>query len=115
MSDIQKQSGVISAITPMEKGTSKKGEWTKQIYVLGVEITKKDGGTFTKNLALEAFNKQFDVKVGQTVEAVFSASSNEYNGRWYTNLNLLEFSNVQGATPSNTAMPQAQGNDDLPF
>jgi len=118
MSDIQKQSGVIVEVTPKESGNGKNGTWTKQIFVLGVDIQKKDGSTFQKKLALEAFNKDFNVRVGQKVEAVYSVSSNEYNGRWYTNINLLEFTGASN-TPANTPMPAAQqssaNDDDLPF
>lgn len=112
---IYKQQGVIKEIPPVETGQNKKGEtWTKQVIPVSFSVDKKDGSSFERVLAVEAFNKQLPpLQAGQTVEVEFTVSSNEYKGRYYTNLSLMSINVLSGATPQQTATQSANG--DLPF
>ena len=119
MSNIIKQTGIVKLITPIETGSSAKGEWKKQTVVLTQTVEKADKSTFTRELALEAFNKDLQVQVGQEVEVDYTVSSREYKGRWFTNASMLSIKATQGATAQGMATQPAESlnpsDNDLPF
>lgn len=81
-----KVKGTISQILEVEKGTAKSGkEWQKQSFIIDT------GAKYNPEICFSVFG---DEKVdmlssfseGQEVEVKFNASSREYNGKYYHNL-----------------------------
>lgn len=126
--------GRIIAVLPLREGTSSKGAWQSQEYV--VETHDK----YPKKLVFNVFGadkiNQFAIKQGEELKVSFDIDAHEYNGRWFNNIrawSVQRVSNVsaqptqnatiakyqhepQRATPQQQAVPQQQEqSDDLPF
>ena len=85
--------------TDTQSGTSKSGNpWQKKMFT--IEFLE---GTFTKHLAFELFGedkvKNNPFRKGQTVTVSFDISSQEWNGKWYTQLSAYR---VEKFDPKNT-------------
>lgn len=74
--------GLVYRVLPAVKGTSARGEWTKQevVFELPGEFNRKLCVGFWGDKALEATA----LKPGEQVEVSINLESREYNGRWYT-------------------------------
>lgn len=125
--------GRIIAVLPLREGTSSKGAWQSQEYV--VETHEQ----YPKKLVFNVFGadkiNQFAIKQGEELKVSFDIDAHEYNGRWFNNIRawaVQRVSNVsaqptqtmvtnnqpvqQQAVPQQQTVPQQQGqSDDLPF
>lgn len=125
--------GRIIAVLPLREGTSSKGAWQSQEYV--VETHEQ----YPKKLVFNVFGadkiNQFAIKQGEELKVSFDIDTHEYNGRWFNNIRawaVQRVSNVsvqptqtmvtnnqpvqQQAVPQQQTVPQQQGqSDDLPF
>lgn len=119
--------GRIIAVLPLREGTSSKGAWKSQEYV--VETHEQ----YPKKLVFNVFGEdkinQFAIKQGEELKVSFDVDAHEYNGRWFNNIRAWEVQRVGNvsAQPTQTmttnsqpvqqqAAPQQQGqSDDLPF
>ena len=99
--------GKITHVLETVTGTSAKGDWTKQGFVL-IETE----GDYPKSIAFDAFNKGFNLKVGDLVDVSINIESREYNGKWYTNIGAWKV-DILGSEPS--AEPEPIPQDELPF
>lgn len=124
-------SGIIIQKLAKQTGNSANGQWQKQEFV----ITTED--QYPKSVCISAFNQKVEAldnfQIGQKVKVHFNLSSREYNGKWYTEVQLWKIEAESGyqapattqnaQTPNNNAtQPTAQnsneagdGKDDLPF
>jgi len=76
-----KLEGKISQILPIEEGSSAKGTWRKQLFVVDVP------SDFDKKVCFTLWGDKIDdnkLSLETEVEVHFNLSSREYNGRWYT-------------------------------
>jgi len=67
----------------MQTGTSKKGTWRKQDFILETQAQ------YPKKICFSLWGDkidQFRLQVGDTVSVSFDLESREYNGRWYTDV-----------------------------
>lgn len=79
---------VIFVGTP-ESGVSKAGkQWSKQTFAIDTE------GQYPKKVAFGVMNGKFTMNVGDLVEIEVDASSREYQGKWYTELNCWKCNNL---------------------
>lgn len=114
--------GRIVQILDVIKGTSSKGEWTKQEFIIETE------GQYPKRISMTLFNDKFNVlgsfKAGDTANVSFSVESREYQGRWFTNVNAFKIEKVQEVAQQQNAVnapafeplpPTEETNDNLPF
>ena len=117
--------GRIIAVLPLREGTSSKGAWKSQEYV--VETHEQ----YPKKLVFNVFGEdrinQFAIKQGEELKVSFDVDAHEYNGRWFNSVrawNIQRTGNT-GAQPTQSATTnsqpaqqsvQQQGqSDDLPF
>jgi hypothetical protein len=111
--------GRITNILPIKSGVSQGGkEWSNQTIAIETE------GQYPKTVALQLSGKSLDynkdkLKIGQLITAKFDVSSREYNGNYYTTLNVF---NVEIHAPAELARHESSGHelnlnaeDDLPF
>ncbi len=121
-----KTTGKVLQILPEIKGTSARGEWKKQDFV--IETAEEQ---YPKKICFTLFNDKngtFDkIKPNMEVEVSFSIESREYNDKWFSNINAFRVDLVQqGGSPGNTPPPFSQSDippiggdqddkDDLPF
>lgn len=118
--------GKIVQILEAQKGTSQKGEWKKQSFV--VETAEQ----FPKKVCIDVFNDKIPLSsfsTGNMVKVYINLESREFNGKWYTNVNgwkieILGAAAHAPSAPTTTSAPAAastewtessDGGEDLPF
>jgi hypothetical protein len=120
-----KVKGKILQILPEQKGTSPRGEWKKQDFV--IETTDDQ---FPKKICFTLFNDKTSslesILPNMEVEVSFSIESREYNQKWFTNVNAFRIESVKEDSPKGMTPPpyteaditpsgDSAENDDLPF
>jgi hypothetical protein len=95
--------GKITHVLPEKSGTSARGQWRKQEYVIEVP------GEYPKQVCFMVWGDkidQFRIQQGQELTVSFDLESREYNGRWYTDVKAWR---VQ---PAGQGGDQSAGQDD---
>lgn len=98
--------GKVIAALPTQSGTSQRGEWTSQDFVIETQEQ------YPKHLAFQVFGadrlQRFNIEVGQVVLVAFDIDAHEYQGRWFNNIRAYDVRQVTAAAvcPA-TAMPTA--------
>ncbi len=110
--------GKIIAVLPEKSGTSSRGPWRKQEYVIEIP------GDYPKQVCFMVWGDkidQFGVAEGESLTVHFDLESREYNGRWYTDVKAwrIERPDAQGdmpdAPPPADEPPPPEFDDDVPF
>lgn len=85
--------GVVYRLMPVQRGTSARGEWTKQEVVFEVpsEFSRKICVTFFGDRAADAAT----LREGDVVQVSVNVESREYNGRWYTDVRAWRIAKKQ--------------------
>lgn len=101
---IIRETGTIRSIGAITSGVSARGsEWARRDVVVEIP-TSVSGGTY-KALCLRAgTNRVADLdslKPGDKVEIGYTVSSREWNGRWYTDVDLM-YVEKQEPVPGNS-------------
>ena len=96
--------GTLSQKLPVQSGSSARGPWAKQEFVL-----EFPDGNFTAKACFTAWgqDKVQDLgkyQVGDKVKVSFNLKSREYNGRWYNDLQIWKIAPA-GAQPVQPAPP----------
>lgn len=119
--------GRIIAVLPLREGTSSKGAWKSQEYV--VETHEQYPKKIVFNVFGEDKINQFAIKQGEELKVSFDVDAHEYNGRWFNNIRAWSVQRVGNVSAQPTqamvtnsqpvqqqTVPQQQGqSDDLPF
>ena len=75
---------IIFALEP-KTGTSARGEWKVQEFVL-----ETLDGQFSRKMVFSVFGEErlqrFNIQVGQDVKVSFDIDAREYNGRWFNSI-----------------------------
>ena len=124
--------GKVIAVLPERSGTSQRGEWRSQTYVIETQEQ------YPKKMAFDVFGgdriANFHIQLGEVVNVSFDIDAHEYQGRYFNQIRAWNVtkvaqqampcaSNAAGAVnPTNPQIPyppqsaQPQGNsNDLPF
>jgi hypothetical protein len=75
--------GKITQVLPEKNGTSARGPWRKQEYVIELP------GDFPKQVCFMVWGDridQYSIREGQELTVSFDLESREFNGRWYTDV-----------------------------
>jgi len=111
--------GKVHVTLPEVSGEGKNGRWVKQDFV--VESTE---GKYPKKICFTAWGDNADIvktlQPGEMLTVTFNPESNEFKGRWYTNLRAWKIergsSNQQDAPPAFTSADiPPPDEEDLPF
>lgn len=111
--------GIIKAILPEVYGTSSRGEWHKQDFVIEESVDQ-----YPKLICFTLFNDKNDVfsraGIGSEVNVSFNIESREYNEKYFTNLTAFKVEVIgQPREPehfdSRTPVSDSDEKDDLPF
>ena len=116
--------GKVLQVLPEQKGTSARGEWKKQDFVIE---TQED--QFPKKICFTLFNDKASslssITPGVEVEVWFNIESREYNEKWYSNINAFRVERSSESDPGMAPPPYNQADippmeasgehDDLPF
>ena len=118
--------GNIIQILPQQKGSSSRGEWAKQDFILETQ------GQYPKKVCIAVWNNKFEVEpyLNKTVKVSINVESREYNEKWYTDVKAWKIESLSGGSTSemppqetqdiNKINDEMQANseeemDDLPF
>ena len=107
--------GRIARKLNVQTGTSAKGNWAKQEFILEYQE-----GNYPSQVCLNVWGED-KVKelekylVGDKVKVSLNLSSREYNGRWYTEARAWRIVPTGAPMPSAADMPAPLDDDDLPF
>ncbi|MDY3851653.1 MAG: DUF3127 domain-containing protein [Prevotella sp.] len=104
--------GKIIAALPEKTGSSDRGEWKVQEFVL------ETFESFPKKMVFSVFGAdrlaRFNIQVGQTVNVSFDIDAREYNNRWFNSIRAFDVRQI--TTPSVEApFPPAGGEFMDPF
>ncbi len=120
--------GKIIAALPPKTGTSARGDWKVQEFVL-----ETIDGQFSRKMVFSIFGEdrlqRFNVQEGQNVTVLFDIDAHEYNGRWFNSIRAYDVRPIQNTVPTpepplsdgpQTPKPpfgdsQSDSSDDLPF
>lgn len=84
--------GKIIAALPVKTGTSARGEWQVQEFVLETH------DQFPRKMVFSVFGsdrlERFKVQVGQEVSVAFDIDAHEYNGRWFNSIRAYDVRQV---------------------
>ena len=114
--------GKISTKLSVESGVSKAGkDWKKQSFVLNT------GAQYRPEICFQMFGEEKiellnKFNEGDDVEVFFNLSSQEYNGRYFHNIDVWKITKEASAGPPEGQFPSAddlsfsaEPGDDLPF
>ena len=92
--------GTLSQKLPVQSGSSARGPWTKQEFIL-----EFPDGNFTAKACFLAWGQEKvqdlgKYQVGDKVKVSFNLKSREYNGRWYNDLQIWKIAPAGAQTIS---------------
>lgn len=125
MENIVLEGKVVQLLEPQE-GTSTRGAWKKQDFVIETEEN------YPKKICITGFqdiaDKVAELNPGEQVKISVNIESREYNSRWYTDVKAwrIEKGSAQDTSAAAPATPASgdditgvnfsdDGGDDLPF
>lgn len=99
--------GTIRQKFGVQSGMSARGAWSKQEFVL-----EYPDGNYTSQVCMLAFGQEKvqeldKYQVGDRVKVAFNIKSREYNGRWYTDVQIWRISPAGVAAPAAPAASPA--------
>ncbi|MCR5408275.1 MAG: DUF3127 domain-containing protein [Bacteroidales bacterium] len=99
--------GTLRQKLGVQSGMSSRGSWTKQEFVL-----EYPDGNFTSQVVMLAFGQdkvqELDkYQVGDRIKVSFNLKSREYNGRWYTDVQVWRIAPAGATAPAAPAAPAA--------
>ena len=96
--------GKVIAILPQRAGTSARGEWASQQFVIETQEQ------YPKHLCFEVFGAdritQFNIQGGETITVSFDINARQYQDKWY---NSIQAWNVVRQQPGGQQMPPQGG------
>ena len=108
--------GKIIQVIPEKSGTSARGAWRKQEYVIELP------GEYPKQVCFMVWGDridQFEIAEGEELTVHFDLESREYNGRWYTDVKAWRVERADAAgddgAPPTREEPPPISDDDVPF
>ena len=108
-----KVTGKLIKLLPVESGVSQNGKaWTRGGLVIEYSVQGYNGD-YTYQLALQAFGQPkcdniATIPVGTMVEVAFSPTSREYQGRYYTQCDLVGIMPILPQTAPTSQQPASQ-------
>jgi hypothetical protein len=104
--------GRITQVLPEKNGTSARGPWRKQEYVIEIP------GDYPKQVCFMVWGDridQFGIQQGQELAVSIDLESREYNGRWYTDVKAWRVAPVDQAGGSPPAAESGDEYGAVPF
>lgn len=98
--------GRVSAVLPVESGTSASGKsWSRQTIVITEENVQ-----YPASIAVTLFNSELvgTVAAGETITAHLAVKASEYQGKYYNNISAWEIERTVSAAPVPTAGNSAE-------
>ena len=98
--------GKIIAALPERSGTSARGEWKAQDFVIETH------DAYPRKMVFSVFGadrlSRFNIQIGQEVVVSFDIDAHEYNGRWFNSIRAYD------VRPANMGIPNAYPQQNTP-
>lgn len=113
-----KITGTVEQLLEEQSGTSQRGEWRKQDFILDVP------GEYPRKVAITMWGDNIDrfgLQPGQNVSVHIDLQSREYKGRWYTDVKAWRVEPAEAPAAGDEPAPlpplpaSSEADDDLPF
>ena len=88
--------GKVIAALPARSGTSARGEWKAQDFV--IETHENYPHKMVFSVFGEERLQRFNIQVGQEVTVSFDIDAHEYNGRWFNSIRAYDVRLIDPAT-----------------
>ncbi|MGM9704365.1 MAG: DUF3127 domain-containing protein [Prevotella sp.] len=92
--------GKIIAALPERSGTSARGEWKAQDFVIETH------DAYPRKMVFSVFGadrlSRFNIQIGQEVVVSFDIDAHEYNGRWFNSIRAYDVRPAANAAPNTT-------------
>lgn len=100
--------GKIITKLPVQNGTSARGPWSKQEFVIEYQE-----GNYPTQVCMNVWGEEKvkdleKFQAGEAVKVSFNLSSREYNGRWYSDIRAWRIEHA-GAAPQGAGQAPAYG------
>ncbi len=84
--------GKIIQILPLQTGSSARGEWQKQDFILETQ------DQYPKKVCISVWGNKIEVEplLNTMVKASINIESREYNGKWYTDVKAWKIDSMAG-------------------
>lgn len=93
--------GKIIAALPERSGTSARGEWKAQDFVLETH------DAYPRKMVFSVFGadrlSRFNIQISQEVLVSFDIDAHEYNGRWFNSIRAYDVRPANAQAPAATA------------
>ena len=97
--------GKVIAVLPAREGTSARGPWKSQEYVIETH------DQYPKKMVFNIFGadriEQFAIKAGEEINVSFDIDAHEYNGRWFNNVRAWNIQRVDDTAAQAGGAPMA--------
>lgn len=97
--------GKVIAVLPAREGTSARGPWKSQEYVIETH------DQYPKKMVFNIFGadriEQFAIKAGEEINVSFDIDAHEYNGRWFNNVRAWNIQRVDTTAAQAGGAPMA--------
>lgn len=105
--------GKLLKVLDPETGTSAKGEWSKQGFIIETE------GEYPKQIHISIWNNKIELsqfKEGDVLNVDVNISSREFNGKWYTEVQAWKIDKIGGVDKNEPELqPESNDSDGLSF
>lgn len=116
--------GKFVQLLPLQSGTSARGEWRKQDFIMETEEQ------YPKKVCISLWGDKLaeieGIQAGETITASVNIESREFNGRWYTDVRAWRIQRNQPSASTGSVPPPplppddgfadtGESFDDLPF
>lgn len=99
--------GKVIAALPARSGTSARGEWKAQDFV--IETHENYPHKMVFSVFGEERLQRFNTQIGQEVNVSFDIDAHEYNGRWFNSIRAFDVRQIDPATIGAAVPPEAFG------
>lgn len=101
---------IIKAMEP-RSGTSERGNWMSQDFVLETEHRSGFKTRMVFTVMGQDRLQRFAIKEGQTVNVSFDIDAHEYNGRWFNSVRAFDVRERAASAPGAEAQNSAEDGD----
>lgn len=104
--------GKITQVLPEKSGTSARGPWRKQEYIL------ETIGDYPKPVCFMVWGERIDkfaIREGQELRVSFDLESREFNGRWYTDVKAWRVEPASEGAPVGSGPGVMNPNEPPPY
>ncbi|MFO7978185.1 MAG: DUF3127 domain-containing protein [Bacteroidales bacterium] len=103
--------GKVIELLPEATGEGRNGTWRKQEFILETQ------DQFPKKVCIALWGDridQYNLQVGEEVNASVNIESREYNSRWYTDVKAWKIDKVSAANPPLPGQDDDPGPTEMP-